>query len=281
MSSPPSTASRHDLARVIWPGRVRRRERLRAWTGLHPRAAGRRTSTVAAPLVFAGYGIDAPEYAYDDFAGVDVAGKIVMVLSHEPQEADPQSRFMGAWNTVHAYQLVEARSGATAGAAAMLIVQEATTGPQRAEAERSDQRSDSHRPAQHSLTSPFWDLPVFTIDARVADDLLAGSGKTIDRPAVVGRQGRPPAIVRGAGRQGPDAPRRVGAPDGADAQRRRRHRRVRSDAEERIRARDRALRPRRAEAAVHLPRRRRQRERHRGRDRDRRSLQDSARRSAA
>src|SRR5258705_1133789 len=45
-----------------------------------------------APLVFAGYGIAAPEYAYDDFKGVDVRGKVVMVLTHEPQEHDAKSR---------------------------------------------------------------------------------------------------------------------------------------------------------------------------------------------
>jgi outer membrane receptor protein involved in Fe transport len=35
----------------------------------------------------AGYGITAPEYNYDDYAGLDVKGKIVLVLRHEPQEA--------------------------------------------------------------------------------------------------------------------------------------------------------------------------------------------------
>jgi hypothetical protein len=35
--------------------------------------------------VFAGYGITAPEYNYDDYAGIDVTGKIVLILPHEPQ----------------------------------------------------------------------------------------------------------------------------------------------------------------------------------------------------
>jgi Zn-dependent M28 family amino/carboxypeptidase len=39
---------------------------------------------VTAPLVFAGYGVSAPELGYDDFAGVDVRGKIVVVLSGAP-----------------------------------------------------------------------------------------------------------------------------------------------------------------------------------------------------
>src|SRR5262252_8254882 len=66
-----------------------------------PRQNGTEVS-VSAPLVFAGYGITAPEYDYDDFKGVDVAGKVIIVLAHEPQETDAASRFKGAWNTVHA-----------------------------------------------------------------------------------------------------------------------------------------------------------------------------------
>src|SRR5208337_3157915 len=42
-------------------------------------------------VVFAGYGITAPEYGYDDYAGVDVMGKIVLILRHEPQEMDEHS----------------------------------------------------------------------------------------------------------------------------------------------------------------------------------------------
>lgn len=42
---------------------------------------GRESSEVAAPLVFVGYGVTAPELNYDDFAGVDARGKIVVVFS--------------------------------------------------------------------------------------------------------------------------------------------------------------------------------------------------------
>ena len=47
-----------------------------------------RDVTLSAPVVFAGYGISAPEFGYDDYAGFDVAGKIVVVFDHEPQEND-------------------------------------------------------------------------------------------------------------------------------------------------------------------------------------------------
>src|SRR4051812_45325862 len=41
---------------------------------------------VSGGVVFAGYGITAPEYGYDDYDGIDVKDKVVVVLMHEPQE---------------------------------------------------------------------------------------------------------------------------------------------------------------------------------------------------
>jgi len=93
--------------------------------------------SVDGPVVFAGYGISAPEYQYDDFAGVNVAGKIVMVLNHEPQEGNPQSRFMGGFNTVHAYNFWKPEVIRLKGAAAILMVQEATNAPAAAAGERA------------------------------------------------------------------------------------------------------------------------------------------------
>ena len=43
-----------------------------------------RSISVAAPLVFAGYGIDAPELNYNDYEGADVKGKVVVVLFGGP-----------------------------------------------------------------------------------------------------------------------------------------------------------------------------------------------------
>jgi hypothetical protein len=44
-------------------------------------------------VAFAGYGITAPDLGYDDYAGLDVRGKIVLVLSQEPRPADASSPF--------------------------------------------------------------------------------------------------------------------------------------------------------------------------------------------
>jgi hypothetical protein len=48
------------------------------------------------PIVFAGYGLVAPSAGYDDYAGVDVRDKAVLIFSHEPQERDNKSRLNGA-----------------------------------------------------------------------------------------------------------------------------------------------------------------------------------------
>ena len=44
-------------------------------------------------LVFVGYGITAPQFHYDDYAGLDVRGKIVLAMTREPRPQDPGSPF--------------------------------------------------------------------------------------------------------------------------------------------------------------------------------------------
>jgi hypothetical protein len=152
--------------------------------------------TVAAPLVFAGYGVTAPEYDYDDFRGVDVSGKVIMVLAHEPQETDPNSRFKGSWNTVHAYNAFKPEVARRHGAAAMLMVQDRVTHrPPRTASGPTNAQIRTDR-GTHTLTSPFWDVPTFTITRRVADELLAPSGRTIDQlQDAIDRAGVPQSMV--------------------------------------------------------------------------------------
>ena len=54
------------------------------------------------PLVFVGYGITAPDEGYDDYAGIDVEGKAVIILRHEPQQDNPHSVFDGTRNSAYA-----------------------------------------------------------------------------------------------------------------------------------------------------------------------------------
>jgi hypothetical protein len=80
------------------------------------------TSTVHAATVFAGYGIEAPEYKYDDYAGLDVKGKIVVVLRWEPGRDDSTSAFDGKLDTPHADLRHKAILAREKGAVGMLVV---------------------------------------------------------------------------------------------------------------------------------------------------------------
>ncbi len=48
---------------------------------------------VRGEVIFAGYGITAPEFHYDDYAAIDARGKIVLVMTHEPEEKNPKGPF--------------------------------------------------------------------------------------------------------------------------------------------------------------------------------------------
>ena len=40
-------------------------------------------------MIFVGYGVQAPEFNWDDFKGVDVRGKVIVVLINDPPVPDP------------------------------------------------------------------------------------------------------------------------------------------------------------------------------------------------
>lgn len=76
------------------------------------------------PVVFAGYGISAPGLHYDDFAGVDVRGAAVLVLTHEPQEHDARSVFDGRELTPLAPISRKAREARERGARLLVVVED-------------------------------------------------------------------------------------------------------------------------------------------------------------
>ncbi|HKS25444.1 MAG TPA: M28 family peptidase [Thermoanaerobaculia bacterium] len=96
-----------------------------AWTPLGFSSSGK----FHAPVVFVGYGIAAPPLGYDDYAGVDLKGKVALMLRYEPQEKDDKSVFDGRrpsrWSAMR-YKVLQARER---GAVAVVF----TTGPQQDE----------------------------------------------------------------------------------------------------------------------------------------------------
>ena len=75
---------------------------------------------VNGPLVFAGYGATADEFHYDDYAGVDVKDKVVVVLRYEPSGFAEKSEHHGL--TQHSQLITKAINARNHGARAVIIV---------------------------------------------------------------------------------------------------------------------------------------------------------------
>jgi len=77
-----------------------------------------------APLVFLGYGVKAPERNWDDFKGVDLKGKIAVVLINDPDFESGAGDFDGKGMTYYGRWTYKFEEGARQGAAGVLIVHE-------------------------------------------------------------------------------------------------------------------------------------------------------------
>ena len=81
------------------------------------------------PVVFVGYGVTAPERGWDDFKGVDVRGKILLMLVNDPDfEVAPDSptagRFDGRGMTYYGRWVYKFEEAARRGAAGVLVIHE-------------------------------------------------------------------------------------------------------------------------------------------------------------
>ena len=77
------------------------------------------------PIAFVGYGITAPEANYDDYAGIDVTGKAVIIMRHEPEQANPHSAFNGTEHSRHAPFRAKVSNAVQHGAAAVIFTTDA------------------------------------------------------------------------------------------------------------------------------------------------------------
>ena len=94
------------------------------WT---PRFKSDEVKVAKAPLVFVGYGVVAPEYNWNDYAGVDVKGKTVVILINDPgnEDASPDPKFFkGKAMTYYGRWTYKYEEAARQGAAAAIIVHE-------------------------------------------------------------------------------------------------------------------------------------------------------------
>jgi Zn-dependent M28 family amino/carboxypeptidase len=157
--------------------------RLRSGQEFYPHrisASGR----AAGPVVFAGFGISAPQLQYNDFTG-NLTGQVVLVLDHEPGERDPNSIFDGvvtsepstAWRKVLAAQ--------EKGAVAVLFVSDVHNHPGTASFEAAARAYWPETPPRiQNYTLAAWAdrirIPVAQISPALAASLVAGTGRTLE-----------------------------------------------------------------------------------------------------
>ena len=121
---------------------------------------------VTAPACFAGYGIAAPELGYDDYEGIDVKGKAVVVLRHAPGYKDRKSPFNNpAMMRRYASFQAKVDTAVGAGAAALVIVND----PKRTTKPKEDV-------VVHAVGGNPGPIPVFHVTYRAARRL----GRTLD-----------------------------------------------------------------------------------------------------
>jgi Zn-dependent M28 family amino/carboxypeptidase len=127
--------------------------------------------SLAGAVVFAGYGITAPEYNYDDYAGLEVKGKIVLILRHEPQEFDEKSVFAGKVYTEHAQFFSKASNAKMHGAIGVILIND-----------RANHRGDADdlEPFAATVGPADAGIAFVQVKADVAEAWLTDAGKNLD-----------------------------------------------------------------------------------------------------
>jgi hypothetical protein len=123
-----------------------------------------------ANLVFVGYGIAAPDANYDEYAGLDVQGKIVLLLRREPRQDDEASPFAGKENSPHAFIATKMKLAKERGAAAVLLVNDlrGAVGPH-------GEEGQDPVPEPGDFGTNASGLPLLQITRKTADQLLSAA----------------------------------------------------------------------------------------------------------
>jgi Zn-dependent M28 family amino/carboxypeptidase len=137
---------------------------------------GGESADIDAPIVFVGYGIDAPEYKWDDYAGVDVKGKVLLVIVNEPPSTD-EAFFKGKTMTYYGRWTYKYEEAARRGAVGVLIIHRTDLASYPWDVVRNSQsveKSYLQGDPDATLKAASW------IQLDVARKLLAMAGKNVD-----------------------------------------------------------------------------------------------------
>lgn len=133
------------------------------------------TGSTEASVVFAGYGIVAEEAGWDDYRGLDVEGKWVLVLRHAPREGDTENPFPADGS--HAFFRAKADRARERGAAGMLLV----TDPLHHEGEEDLSPSSrlSLEPSRRATRDGEESFLALHVSRRIAEALVRPTGETL------------------------------------------------------------------------------------------------------
>jgi Zn-dependent M28 family amino/carboxypeptidase len=133
-------------------------------------------SNVDAEIVFVGYGIEAPEYNWDDYKGVDVRGKVLLMLVNEPPSDDPKF-FKGKALTYYGRWTYKYEEAARKGAVGVLLVHQTQMASYPWEVVRN---SNSGEKSALKVEGPALKVASW-IHLDVASRLASASGPSIDK----------------------------------------------------------------------------------------------------
>ena len=132
-------------------------------------------SDVDAEIVYVGYGIEAPEYNWDDYKGVDVRGKVLLMLVNEPPSDDPKF-FKGKALTYYGRWTYKYEEAARQGAVGVILIHKEDMASYPWEVVRN---SNSCEKSYLKLEGPALKVAGW-VQFDVAKMLAAGSGMDLD-----------------------------------------------------------------------------------------------------
>ncbi len=132
-------------------------------------------SDVDADIVYVGYGIEAPEYNWDDYKGADVSGKVLLMLVNEPPSDDPRF-FKGKALTYYGRWTYKYEEAARKGAVGVILIHKEDMASYPWEVVRN---SNSGEKSYLKLEGPALKVAGW-VQFDVAKKLAAGSGMDID-----------------------------------------------------------------------------------------------------
>jgi hypothetical protein len=154
-----------------------------------PLNVGGSGATEGLPLVFAGFGITAKNEGqnldYDDYDGIDVKDKVVLILRREPNPVGVENGFSGPGTTTYATFTAKAVNAAEHGAKAVLMVNDA------------ESEKDGDQLLDFAATPRGAAIPFVMIKRAVADKILSAAGQPslADLETAINKESKPQSRV--------------------------------------------------------------------------------------